>query len=42
MNYEVREKQGVNFFEAIEALKQGKLIKSRIGFVYCMEEQGQI
>ena len=42
MNYEVREKEGVDFFEAMEALKQGKLIKSIIGFVYCMDEQGQI
>ena len=42
MNYEVREKEGVDFFEAMEALKQGKLIKSIIGFVYCMDKQGQI
>ena len=42
MKYEVREKQDIDFFEAIEALKQGKLIKSIIGFVYYMDKQGQI
>lgn len=42
INYGIRENQDIDFFEAMKELKQGKIVKSIIGFVYYMDQQGQI